>query len=128
MAGLEDIPKKQFFETPEGYFDQLPAKIQSRIETKKDASVKMLRVRLVAGFAAAMFFVASVVMYSLYPSAESSAEAMVASIETEQLVEYLLETGVGTDELIENIDFTPQELDNIEDEVYDLDSDDIENF
>ena len=31
MKKLEDIPKKQNFEVPEGYFEKLPGIIQSRV-------------------------------------------------------------------------------------------------
>ena len=31
MKKLEDIPKKEIFDVPDGYFEKLPGKIQARI-------------------------------------------------------------------------------------------------
>ena len=39
MKKLEDIPKKNVFEVPDGYFDRLPGIIQARVSQEKPSFV-----------------------------------------------------------------------------------------
>lgn len=126
MARLEDIPKSAPFTTPEGYFDTLPGKIQSRIaasHTSRQTSPALryaLRVGLAVILLAAAFF--------YYGSGNDNAEAILASVDTEDLIDYLEDTGLSTDEILENVNLTDTELEALEYEVYDLGLEDIERL
>ncbi|MDQ2657135.1 MAG: hypothetical protein M3Y60_06910 [Bacteroidota bacterium] len=124
MARLEDIPRKQFFTTPEDYFDDLPGKIQSRISRGQPVRSQRPVVRYALQYALPLVvIVASVVYYNL--TGDANPESILASVETEDLILYLQESGITTDEVLESVEFTSQELDALEDEVYDMHFSDI---
>lgn len=118
MGKLEDIPKKQFFHVPDGYFDRLPAQIQSRIETPKRDARSNPVFRYALQYALPMLLVAAVLFY--YSSTGPDPESILASVETADLINYLQEAGLTTEDVLENIDFNAQELEAIENEVYEL--------
>jgi len=106
---LEDIPKKTVFKEPEGYFDELPGIIQSRIseQERKPSWTFGLVLRyalpvLAVGFALFLIFRQSDPMYS-------NPEELLASVDTEALSSYLIESDMTTEELL---DFA--QLDNVD--------------
>lgn len=125
MGKLEDIPKKQVFNVPENYFDKLPAQIQSRLSTgKTDLEIRpVYRYALRYALPLLLAFVIGIFFYknSLAPDAES----ILASVQTTDLVNYLNESELSTEDLLENVDFNRAELEAIENEVYDFNLDDI---
>jgi len=118
MGKLEDIPKKQFFNVPDGYFDRLPAQIQSRIASGKGDTRNNPVFRFGLQYALPMLLVAAVLFY--YSSTGPDPESILASVETADLISYLQEAGLTTEDVLDNIDFSAQELDAIENEVYGL--------
>jgi hypothetical protein len=118
MGKLEDIPKKQFFKVPDGYFEKLPAQIQSRIATVKEDTRNNPVFRYGLQYALPILLVAAVLFY--YSSAAPDPESILASVETADLINYLQEAGVTTEDVLDNIDFSAQELDAIENAVYEL--------
>ena len=84
---LDDIEKnKQPFSVPDGYFEDLPMKIQSRIEgQKKESWVRTPAFRLAFSVAAMLILVFTVVF--LNPS--ESAEDLLADIPEEELLAYI---------------------------------------
>ncbi len=125
MARLEDIPKKQFFTTPEDYFDDLPGKIQARISQKQSVQTQRPLVRYALRYALPLVVIAaSILYYNL--TREVNPESILASVETEDIILYLQESGMTTEEVLESVEFTSQELDALEDEVYDMHFLDIE--
>ncbi len=126
MARLEDIPKKQFFTTPEDYFDDLPGKIQARVIPDRPISKKQPVLRYALQYALPLvLIVASVTYYNL--RRDTSPETILASVETEEIILYLQESGMTTDEVLESIDFTSGDLEALENEVYDIQFGDLEN-
>lgn len=117
MAGLDNIPKKEFFTTPEGYFDQLPAKIQSRISGAEKSKGGDLVLRYSVRFALPLMVVMAVVIF--YNSGDSDVETILASIETEELIQYLQESDMTTEDVLDNVEFSSEDLEAIENEVYD---------
>jgi hypothetical protein len=118
MSKLEDIPRKDFFIVPEGYFGQLPAKIQQRIGTSGPHHTLRPSYRYGLIYALPLFIVAMVVFFSTRSQADP--EAMLASVETADLIHYLQESEITTEEMLESIDLSLDELDALEDESYDL--------
>lgn len=122
MKKLEDIPKKNIFETPEGYFGQLPSRVQARISSGKTGmqrSWALLAVRYALPvFLAVVVFTA----WQLNTRSVHSAgyEEILASVDTNALVAYLEDNGITTDDLLQPLNVTQDDVIEIEDEVYDI--------
>jgi hypothetical protein len=129
MRKLENIKKSNIFKVPDGYFDKLPQSIQARIEkTRPIRSTES--VRSYALQYALPLVVLFVVMIAVFrPQSDPTVETMLGSVSTEQLIAYLEDTSLTTDELLENFEFDGELLDAVELEVYnnfELDSNAIE--
>lgn len=83
---LDDIDKKQAFKVPEGYFEDLPMKIQQRIteEPKKQSSGTP-----VWALAMAASVVIAVAFVFLFQNNQPSTESLLADIPQEELIAYL---------------------------------------
>lgn len=119
MKKLEDIPKKQVFDVPEGYFEKLPGIIQARVASQQ----RQEKVRPVFAYTLryalpAVLAVALVIFWFNRQSDVMSAESILASVQTEDLVAYLSEADLTTDELLEDVVLNPDDVDQIEGEVY----------
>jgi len=127
MKKLEDIPKNEVFKVPEGYFDALPGIVQARVATQ-DRKVSLLPVfRYSIRYALPAIVIFSLGIFWFTRQAETkSAEAILASIETQDLVAYLSTADFTTDELLDQVSLDAQDADQITEEVYglDLDADD----
>ena len=120
MGKLDNIPKKTVFDVPDGYFESLPAQIQLRIAQRSghvSAPVRRYALRL----ALPILVLAAAVFY--YVNHQASPESILASVETPELILFLQESEMTTEDLIENFDFSTGELEALEDEVYDLEVD-----
>jgi hypothetical protein len=118
---LENIPKKQVFDVPEGYFDELSQKIQNRISAQKPEARKsfVLQYRLQYVVPVIILAVAGAVWFSNVSKAKD-AESILASVETQDMIAFLNESDLTTEDLLENGSFTSDDADDIETEVYDL--------
>ena len=125
MAKLDDIPKKTFYTTPESYFDKLPAKIQSRI-TQAEGGTRRNGI-LAFGLKYALPIALVVALVLFYRSSNPDAERILATVDTEEIIIYLQESGISTEELLDNVEFTPEDLEAIENEIYDQDFPDVES-
>ena len=124
MGNLENIPKKEFFIVPEDYFDKLPGQIQSRVvDSKAGASVKpVFRYALLSAIPLLLLAVLLLYAYQSQPDAGS----LLASLETADLIAYLQESELTTEEMLENIDLTDDELEALENEIFFLNGHDLE--
>ena len=115
---LEDIPKKEIFTAPDGYFDTLPGVIQARV-TKQDRSTRRAwQYSLRYALPAVVFVAAGILWYTR----QTSAQNVLAGIATEELVRYLEESeGLSTDELLDTNLLDADDAQSIEQEVYTLD-------
>ena len=117
MGRLENIPKKQIFNVPADYFDKtLPAAIQSRIATRSSDASRQPAFRAALRYALPLVVGAAIVFYYLQP--RTDAESILASVETDDLVMYLQESGMTTDDLLETVDLSNEDLEAIENEIY----------
>lgn len=121
MKNLENIPKKNIYEVPEGYFDKLPGIIQARItaespEAKKSPfflySVRFALPALLIGAVSYIFWLNG------GNTQPASTEELLASIETSYLVDYLEETSFTGDDLLENTEMTETDVAEIEGLIY----------
>lgn len=128
MKKLDDIPKKQIFEVPEGYFDQLPSTIQSRVagkESRQRTTIFTLPVAL--RYALPVLVLAAIgVFWFQNISTSSDAESILASVSAKDLAAYLDESEISTEEIMNAAGFDDGDLDEIENEVYQLHSDDLD--
>lgn len=123
---LEDLPKKEIFDVPEGYFEKLPGTIQARIaEGKQRESRVALRYAFQYALPLVILVTIGLVWFENTSSSnQSPAELLLAEIQTEDLVTYLDDTDMTTDELLENASLDATDAEEIEQEVYGLDLDD----
>lgn len=111
MKKLDDIPKKNIFEVPEGYFDRLPMKIQERVEFSTQtpsASVWSLSLRYALPVIVACF----ALFYYLKPNAHET-EELLASISNEHLIAFLHESDVSESDLLEVANFNDADADSL---------------
>lgn len=133
MKNLENIPKKNIFEVPDGYFDKLPSSIQARIEAENPKPETRPYFRYALQYALPVVVIVVAAVFIFKPKS-NSVEDMLASVSTEQLVAYLDEVDVNaltTEELIESYEFDTETIEAIEQEVYfnfDLENDDFTNL
>ncbi|CAN5493826.1 hypothetical protein BH10BAC4_BH10BAC4_16780 [soil metagenome] len=114
MKKLEDIPKKDIFEVPDGYFDRLPGVIQARVAGTKRESVWLPYLTQSLKYALPVVVIGVVSFFYLSKPQEQSAEMMIASINSGQLVAYLEDSDISTDDLLENIPLNHDEADAIQ--------------
>lgn len=116
MARLDDIPKKEFFTTPPGYFEKLPAAIQSRTQRAPERrSFPVVKYSL--QYALPLILILAALFF--YRRTATDAETILASVDTEALIAYLQDTGLTTDDVLESFEFSTEDIQAIEDEIYD---------
>lgn len=131
MKKLEDIPKKQIFEVPDGYFEKLPGIIQSRVGKDREERSGWSVYRFSLQYAVpVVILVAAGIFWFTRSQSDLSTENILASIQTEDLVAYLGDTDFTTEELLEDIDLDAEDAIQIEGAVYEFPLDDsaLEEF
>ena len=113
MKKLEEIPKKNVFAVPDGYFDQLALKIQASTETISPVKKTVPSWGLMLRYAVPIFLLAIGSIVVLRPKAMQDTEELLASIPTEHLIAYLSESEIGEAELLEAINFDDKDLDSL---------------
>jgi hypothetical protein len=128
MKKLEDIPKKQVFDVPEGYFEKLTSTIQARVAEKESRrAITLLSLPAVIRYALpALVLVAVGIFWFQNNASQTDAESILASVSTEDLVAYLNDSEISTDELMNAAEFDEEDLDDIESEVYKLHFEDLD--
>lgn len=127
MKKLENIPKKQVFEVPEGYFESLPGKIQARIvhgKTDREPAF-VFRYKLQYAIPLVALFTVGIFWYSTM-NPPTDIEGILASVQTEDLVAYLGNSEMTTEELLESVEFNSGDLREIETKAYQLNLEDEE--
>jgi hypothetical protein len=118
MRKLEDIPKKSVFKVPDGYFDQLPVKVQARIsERNHTAASPLMSFSLKYALPVVALVVAGIFWFR--SGDRESLESQLDSIDSEQIALYLANTDrEDIDEVHDPGDWTSIELEELEKEVY----------
>jgi hypothetical protein len=113
MKKLEDISRENIFKVPDGYFEKLPGVIQARVAKPEPK----------AWFAPAYKFALPVVALAIaltvwFTSRQGvSLEDQLNEIQTEQLMAYLEESDLSADLLTEEISWSEEDLNELEEEV-----------
>ena len=121
MKKLEDIPKKNIFEVPEGYFDRLPGIIQARVSEQRPTYGWLPPWSVPVRFAVAVLMMMAVGVFWYTPGSLSGTDKIkseLASINPDQLVEYLDEHELATEDLVERIAWSADDLNDLENSVY----------
>lgn len=116
MKKLDQIEKKQIFTVPDGYFDQLPLAIQERVSQKRSISwfgVPMLRLALPV----VALLVVGIVWFKPF-SSSLSIEEELSMLNESDLIAYLNESDLTSDELINTFNLSSEEVNNLEQEVF----------
>jgi len=117
MKRLDEIPKKTLFEVPEGYFEKLPGRIQDRISGPAQRSLtgpEMAWGKLAVRYALPVAILGAVGLFILNTRPVLSPEDVIAGIESDQLVAYLQDTEINTDDLLETVNLDADEVTNLE--------------
>lgn len=113
---LDDIKKKNIYMVPDKYFDQLPARVQSRINEK--APVSVFHWNWGWSYKLAIPAIAMIVLIIYFGRVDrglnQDAESILAQVSTEDVIAYLADMDLSTTEIIESFD-----LDNLELDFYD---------
>jgi hypothetical protein len=122
---LEDLPKKEIFDVPEGYFEKLPGVIQARIADSKQQTTSrpVLRYAFQYALPLVMIITIGLIWFEKSSPDQSATESLLAEIQTEDLITYLDNTDMTTDELLEHASLDAADAEEIELEVYDLNLD-----
>ncbi len=118
MKKLDDIPKKNIFEVPEGYFDQLALKIQGRTEVLSPAK-SVSQWSYVLRYALPIVLAAVALVFIFKPKAMQDTELLLASVPSEHLIAYLNESDINEQDLIEAINFDETDVDSLNVQVQD---------
>lgn len=114
MKRLEDIPKQNIFEVPDGYFDKLPQVIQARV-AKPERTFRWLPMLKYAMPVAALLAI-SFYWRSAQPNA--TIEEQLSEIQTEQLMAYLENSEVSTEFITEEVTWSENDLNELENTVF----------
>ncbi|MCG8308374.1 MAG: hypothetical protein MI975_13355 [Cytophagales bacterium] len=117
---LEDIKKKNIYAVPDKYFDQLPTRIQARVNEEKPVFGFSFSWNLFFKIATPAFAVILILFYFGLSNTNlnQSAEELLAQVDAEDLIAYLETTDITTDEIIEEVDLSMVDLDFAEDQPF----------
>jgi len=131
MKKLEDIPKKDLFQAPEGYFDLLPVIIQSRVTESAKKTRWSWYFQVSLKYAIPMILTGVAALFYFNKPEEQSAEALLSSIDSLQLVAYLEDSDVTSDDLIDTVSLDDDEANAIHEKAVqdiNLDENDIDDL
>lgn len=114
MKKLEDIPKKNIFEVPEGYFEKLPGIIQTRVAKPEPTHWFVPSLK----FALPILAFVAVGIFWFNSQTDKSIEEQLSGIQTEQLIAYLDDSDLTMDDLAETVTWSDTDLNELEEKVY----------
>ncbi|MCF6359432.1 MAG: hypothetical protein L3J29_01570 [Cyclobacteriaceae bacterium] len=128
---LENFSKKGSFSVPDGYFDKLPTIIQAKaIESTKKAFV--FNTGMALKFALPSVVLLMLVGYFGYKyqngttNTDANIELMLADISTEEMVQYLDQTDLSSEDLLELVSFEGEQIDDFAIELENISEEELE--
>ena len=119
MKKLEDIPKKEVFNVPDDYFDKLPGIIQARVATPQNESSPVWRFALRYALPTVVLLAVGIVWFNQSHKVVD-AEQLLSSIQTDDLVAYLNDSDMTTEELLADAELSDEDASEIEENVFNL--------
>ncbi len=103
---LEEIKKENVFHVPDGYFESLPLRIQSRLGNEEPARISLWKKYhlklLIPSLSVATLLI---IIFSVYfiPGKQASPEKLISEVPTQALISYLENSDITEDELLDNM-------------------------
>lgn len=103
---LEDVNKDNIFKVPEGYFEEFPDRLRKKIDDAGHSRrIPVIRIQPIIHMVAA----AVILMFVIYGIRQlgqqsNTADQLLSNISTEELINYLEETDISAEELLESLD------------------------
>ena len=115
MKKLEDLPKRVDYKVPDGYFDSLPGRVQARVNAGNERSWRF-NLGLSMRYALPLVVLLGIGIF-WYNQSNQSIETQLSGIDEGQL-EWFIDDDLTSEELVENVSWSPEDLEALEDEVY----------
>ena len=119
MKNLEDLPKKVDFKVPDKYFDDLPLRIQNRIEAGQTHRWQ-LTPRFALRYALPLLALLAIGIIWYDRSSDPTLITELEKFDEVQLSFFIEHPDLTSEELAENVTWTTADLDALEEEVYDV--------
>ena len=119
---LDELPKKQVYSVPEDYFKELPGIIQARAIKPENIRTPVIIWSSALRYALPVIALVMMLVYfgTRLKNNDIDVQAMIGDIPTEELVLYLTESEITTDELLSLIDLNELDIDGMVDENIEL--------
>ncbi len=116
MNRLDDIPKEELFRVPDGYFDDLPMRIQAKIQQPESKIQWSFGNRFALRVALPVLAVVAVVSISIWNALPEQVDVFTKldTVPSEQLLAYLESEEITTEEIIENASFTHSAIQSLD--------------
>jgi hypothetical protein len=118
MKKLQDLPKKVDFKVPEGYFDELPTRVQNRISSGVGRKWQFSPVFALRYALPLVALVAIGIIW--YDRSNDTIITELEKIDETQLRFFIDDPDLTSEELTENVTWSSADLDALEEEVYDV--------
>lgn len=117
MNKLDEIPKKNPFIVPEGYFENLPSVIQSRTNQKDRTAYQLIFSKYRLAYVLPVFVICTfgILWFSQLPKKSDSTESLLATIPTDYLIAYVEDMPFSNEELLQEL--TNEDLESLETEL-----------
>jgi len=109
---LDEIPKRNIFTTPEGYFDELPSIIQARTKEKESILSHPVFVGSLKYAIPMMLIIIAVAIWK-QPDSQLATEQLLSEISTEEIIDYMQDSEMTSYELVEILQLSGEELSQI---------------
>ena len=115
---LDSIEKKAVYNIRNGYFDELPTRIQNRVISTEHRNSPgfILSLSLKYALPVIALIIMSIYFVNRFENAELDVQALIDEVTTEQLVAYLNDSDISTDEILGLIDIDELDIDGMMDE------------
>jgi len=121
VTKFEQIEKKNIFSTPEGYFDRLPAQIQSRIKEKESiVSWPVFIGSLKYAIPAVLIIMGVIIWQNQSADILIDPDQLVAEVSDNDILDYLEQNEVTTEEFVSYVDVSDEVFYQILEEETDL--------
>ena len=118
MKKLEDLPKRADYKVPDKYFDELPMRIQARIDAGRKPRW-VLTPRLAIRYALPLMALLAIGIF-WYERSNDSIVEQLEKIDEEQLSYFIDDPDLTSEELVENVTWSTSDLEALEEQVYDV--------
>ena len=128
MKKLDDIPRTNIYEVPDGYFEGLPTIIQSRLSDQNQRNPSF-RWALAGKFAipALVIMTTAGIFWYQYEGSSNNPQKMIESVSSQNLISFLQESEISEEELLHSVDLDNSDVESLSTDSWNnLDASDLE--